>query len=44
MRKLEQNDYYKALDRFMAESGITDDKKKSYCQRGGVSGNKSKDL
>lgn len=32
MRKLEQNDYYKALDRFMAESGITDDKKKSYCQ------------
>lgn len=32
MRKLEQNDYYKALDRFMAEAGITDDKKKSYCQ------------
>ena len=32
MKKLEQNDYYKALDRFTREAGIKDIAKKDYCQ------------
>ena len=41
MKKLEQNEYYEALNRFVSEAGLNGDDKKEYCQYftvGGVFG------
>ena len=32
MKKLEQNEYYEALNRFVSEAGLNGDDKKEYCQ------------